>query len=259
MIQFLYYLLFAVAGILVGSCLSPIIVKLQRGSIFDKSRSYCPHCGKELSFMELNNITCFFFLGNRCKRCEKRLPMRYPFTDFLNFVAYLVIFAVIYNTKLNIVYALILCILFSTLIVASYVEIDTRKIPRSVLLFIAALSLLSFCFITADDILWWSKFVSALILTGLFIVLSLFFRGNIGPDDIKLIFLLGLFFDYPVMMFAALIAIIFTILFNLIILIRRKSFRRNQILFTPFLSVALFIAELSYQYIFPLIQSLIYT
>jgi leader peptidase (prepilin peptidase)/N-methyltransferase len=77
----IWYTAAAVFGLMVGSFLNVIIYRIPRGISIVKPRSFCPRCGKRISWYENVPILSFVALGGRCRGCGVPIPARYPLVE----------------------------------------------------------------------------------------------------------------------------------------------------------------------------------
>ena len=64
-------------GIIFGSFLNCTAMRLVRGEDFVRGRSHCPHCGHELTAIELIPVISFVIQGGRCRHCKEKISYRY--------------------------------------------------------------------------------------------------------------------------------------------------------------------------------------
>ena len=83
--DWLYAILSAAFGLVVGSFLNVVIYRLPvKGKFFEKSRSYCPKCGAELKWYHNIPVFSYVFLRGRCALCKEKISPRYPLVELLN-------------------------------------------------------------------------------------------------------------------------------------------------------------------------------
>jgi leader peptidase (prepilin peptidase)/N-methyltransferase len=70
--------LLAAFGLVIGSFLGSVVVRLPKGESVILGRSACPHCGRELTAIELIPVVSWLGQRGRCRTCEGRLSMFYP-------------------------------------------------------------------------------------------------------------------------------------------------------------------------------------
>jgi leader peptidase (prepilin peptidase)/N-methyltransferase len=67
-----------VVGLLVGSFLGTLVLRLPKGLPVVRGRSACPYCGRALGPLELIPIASWLIQRRRCCGCGARLSAFYP-------------------------------------------------------------------------------------------------------------------------------------------------------------------------------------
>jgi len=70
-----------VFGLVVGSFLNVVILRLPQGMSITAPRSRCPKCKKLISWYDNIPVLSWIFLGGRCRHCHKKISSRYPFIE----------------------------------------------------------------------------------------------------------------------------------------------------------------------------------
>lgn len=60
-------------------------------SLFNPKRSFCPHCKKELTFLDLIPILSYIFLRAKCRHCGAKIAPTYCVIELLTVVVLSVI------------------------------------------------------------------------------------------------------------------------------------------------------------------------
>jgi prepilin signal peptidase PulO-like enzyme (type II secretory pathway) len=71
-------LLLLVLGLVVGSFLGVLVLRLPRHEPVILARSACPHCGHELTAAELIPVISWLIQRRRCRTCSVKLSGFYP-------------------------------------------------------------------------------------------------------------------------------------------------------------------------------------
>lgn len=198
------YLIFlcALLGLIMGSALNCLAWRIVSGEKWSGGRSHCPDCGHVLSPADLVPLFSFLFLKGKCRYCGRKISPRYPITEALLAIVF-VSLLLKYDLSLETVQLMILC---SCLFCLSLVDLDTQIIPDRFHV-IAGLARVAFLLITYGangaflSALWYSLW-HGLILGGSVLILSIIMdkvlhKESMGGGDIKLLFILGLYFDLP--------------------------------------------------------------
>ncbi|KEF33844.1 peptidase A24 [Deinococcus sp. RL] len=125
----LLFVVFAgVFGLLVGSFSNVLIHRLPRGENVAFPPSHCPACAHRLAPRDLVPLGSWLSLGGKCRYCRAPIKARYPVVEGLTGVGYATI-AALYPPALYGGATLGLCVLFTLLLVASAIDLDTFTIP----------------------------------------------------------------------------------------------------------------------------------
>src|ERR1700754_3776571 len=73
----------ALVGLLVGSFLATLVLRLPKAEPVVYARSACPRCGRRLGAVELVPVLSWLFLGRRCRVCRGPISPFYPLMEIL--------------------------------------------------------------------------------------------------------------------------------------------------------------------------------
>lgn len=122
-----------VLGLLVGSFSNVLIYRLPRGENVAFPPSHCPGCDHRLAPRDLVPVASWLGLGGRCRYCRSPIKTRYPLVELLTGLGYAVI-AALYPVTTFGAGTLGLFVLFTLLLVASAIDLDTYTIPDALTL-----------------------------------------------------------------------------------------------------------------------------
>jgi len=77
----LFYIFIFFFGLIVGSFLNVVILRLGTGQGIVKKRSHCPRCGHGLAWFELVPLVSFLILRGRCHACHHKISWQYPLVE----------------------------------------------------------------------------------------------------------------------------------------------------------------------------------
>lgn len=193
----LQYILVLVFGVLVGSFLNVLILRLpeKEDVVFDSS--HCPNCGRILQFYELVPIVSWLAQGGRCRGCLKPISKQYPIVEAANGFLWLVMFL-----KLGVSLDTLLCSLVASILLAiSVIDIRTLEIPAELNWAIFGLGLFRALFVDRGN--FEEHFLGLFVLTMPLIVVLVITDGQgFGGGDVKLMGTAGLFLGWQFVLFA---------------------------------------------------------
>ncbi|MGI6072136.1 MAG: prepilin peptidase [Lachnospiraceae bacterium] len=228
-------------GIMMGSFLNCISMRVLSGESVVRGRSHCISCGHKLGALDLIPIFSWLFLKRKCRYCNSKISARYPLSELVSGIAYVLILAK-YDLTWRMLELVVLC---SILLCVTLCDLDEHIIPDR---FIIAGIINRIIFILlSGNILNELKFsiIGAFSVSLPLLVLSLILdkilkKDTMGGGDIKLFFMAGAYFiwyvNVLVLFMSALIGIIFGILL--------KKNEKKQIPFGPAVSVGYFLGML---------------
>lgn len=71
----------ALFGLVIGSFLNVVILRLPVGKFFESSRSRCPACGELIAAYDNLPVLSYLLLLGRCRRCKASISLRYPVVE----------------------------------------------------------------------------------------------------------------------------------------------------------------------------------
>ncbi len=197
-----FIILSLLLGLVMGSALNCLAFRLARGEKWSGGRSRCPSCGSTLGIGDLIPLFSYIFLRGRCRRCGEKISLRYPVSEAVLALLYLLILLK-YDLSLE---TIELIVFASCLFCLSLVDLDIQEIPDRFHIISASARLvfllLSFGF-TGDFLIALGRaLLGGLILGGGVLILSLVMdrllhKESLGGGDIKLLFVLGMYFSLP--------------------------------------------------------------
>ncbi|MBE3579604.1 MAG: prepilin peptidase [Caldanaerobacter subterraneus] len=232
------YILIFLFGTIIGSFLNVIIYRVPRKESIIYPSSYCPRCGHEINGIDLIPILSYILLKGRCRYCGGKISIRYPVVELLTGI----VFVVIYSKFGLDVKAFSYMFLSSVLISASFIDLEHKIIPNSIIIagFIGALifRLLMYSYGFLDYIL------GLLLGGGILLLISFLSGGEMGGGDVKLMALIGFFIGWKLVLLNLLLGVVLGALAGVLLVLFKIKSRKDYIPFAPYLSLGWLISIL---------------
>ncbi|NMB34163.1 MAG: prepilin peptidase [Clostridium sp.] len=249
----LYYFLFGILGLLIGSFLNVCICRIPKGESIITGRSHCTKCNHSLNVLDLFPVVSFLFLGGKCRYCKEKISPRYAIVEFLTALTYVILF---HKYKISIDF-FAAAYLMSILIIVFFIDLEHMIIPDGlviagliggVLLFVY--NIFGFVQIYGDRN-WWNPLLGGLIGFGLLFLIatlaSVVYKTDeaMGGGDIKIFAPIGLFLGWRMTGIALLTSFLFGGIIGIIIIfIKGKESRRTVFPLGPFIVLGTFFTYL---------------
>lgn len=234
--QLIPYIVIVSFGLVIGSFLNVLIIRVPAGESVVTAPSRCMRCGKKLRWYELVPVFSWLFLRGRCGRCKSPISAQYPFVEAATGVLY----AVIYLRYGFSVETLIYCSMTSALLALSVIDFRTFEIPPGFNIFLLLVGIVR----VATDIDGWAQYIIGFFAVSVFLLLVWLLSGGrgVGGGDIKLMAACGLILGWKLIIIAFIAG---CILGSVIHLIRMAVKGEGSVLaLGPYLSAGVFLAAL---------------
>jgi leader peptidase (prepilin peptidase)/N-methyltransferase len=117
-------------GLVIGSFLNVVILRLPLGVSIKTPRSRCPHCQKLIRWHDNIPVISYFLLGGRCRGCKKKISARYPAIELLTGIVSVLIYA-----KFGLTLEWAIFFGFSAALIAlAFIDLDHRILPDAITL-----------------------------------------------------------------------------------------------------------------------------
>jgi len=202
-----------------------------------RPRSHCPQCQHRLLFWQNIPLVSYLILRGRCHFCRQRISIQYPIIEGLTALALLAVFFKFgWQAK---TYALWLMTL--GLITLSGIDWKSRLLPDAMtlgLLWIGLMVNIGGLFTPLDDAVLGA--VTGYIL--LWTVAALFRlvrkKQGLGPGDFKMLAMFGAWAGVMQMLYILVIAVLLSLVINLLLLAFKKISYDQPVPFGPWLGIA---------------------
>ncbi|WCO65173.1 prepilin peptidase [Iamia majanohamensis] len=234
----LLLVLLGLGGLVVGSFLNVVIVRLPDGGSLLRPPSHCPQCEAPIRPADNIPILSYVLLRGRCRSCREPIPLGYPLVEAGNAVLW-----VAAGARFGATWALIpFLLLFSTLLAQSVIDLELYrlldKITFPVLgasaVLVAAVSLVE----GEPDRILYALGGAVGYFVFLFVPALIYPRG-MGLGDVKLALLMGLFLGWinPLLCLYALIAACLLGLVAGVVLFLARGRKSAEFPFGPWLAL----------------------
>lgn len=237
--------LILIFGLLIGSFLNVVILRLKTRESILFTRSHCPHCGKVLKWHQLIPLVSFLIQKGKCTYCKKKISWQYPLVELLTASLFLLIF----NFKLPFLITFYYFLIASFLIVISVYDLKYYLIPDEIIYPAIIIVLLFNLTLHHYTILlsktFWILMLLSLSGAGFFFLIVLISKGKwMGLGDVKLAVFMGLLLGWPSILLALFLSFIIGGFVGLILILFGRKTLKSEIPFGPFLCLGTLITLL---------------
>lgn len=229
---------FFTLGIILGSFSNVLIDRLATGRPISNSRSVCDSCHKQLRWYELIPLVSYVIQGGKCRNCSARIPFRIFFVELLTGLIFAGIYFV-YSSTLSLLFILLMMAAAICLIVIFFTDWQYGIIPDQMLILLGIIGILLVLPLGVGSIV--NHIVSGVVAFVIFFALFwLTHQQGIGFGDVKFALAIGFLLGFPGTLAAIYFGFLTGGLISLIlIIIRKKKFRKDTIAFGPFLVIGI--------------------
>lgn len=252
-----YTILFFIIGLILGSFFNVVGLRLPKGESFIKSRSYCPKCKKKLKWYELIPLISYIIQLGKCRGCKKHISVKYPLIELLTGICFAISY-IVFGLTLNI---LIPLTLISALVIVIVSDTEYMVIPDEIILIASILLVLETLFIKGGQACLSSLFNGVLAFCGMYLIKivgdAVFKKESLGGGDIKLMFMIGLVFNFQTMIVILFLASFMALPYAIAVLLLKKD---PIVPYGPFISltsIALLLLKLNSVSLFDLINYIV--
>ena len=221
---------FAILGLVVGSFLNVLIIRIPKEENIAFPSSHCVKCNEKLKWWHNIPVLSWIFLKGKCSYCNEPISWQYPLVELTT----MFIFIISFIKAQTMTQAIIVSLIFSLLLALSVIDFRFKEVPDSLNLSALTLSI----FATGDII---GGFQNALLFAGAFTLLRFYIsfalkKEAMGEADIMIAGTIGAMLGINLGLFA----IFFSAILALIAFaaVQKKDIEMPYI---PFLAAALFI------------------
>jgi len=220
----------ALLGLIIGSFLNVVAIRLPKGESIVYPPSHCLQCGRRLRAFDLIPVLSYLFLKGKCRYCRARISPAYPVGELVTAGAFaMTAWRVGWTPELAAG-----LLLASVLIAAAHADLRTMLIPDRIVGFGVAAGLIAR--IVSHPLPWWDYALGTALGGGLMLLLAYVSRGGMGGGDIKLYLFVGLMLGFKLTLLSIFAASLFGSLYGVGLMLAGKFRRRMQVPFGPFIA-----------------------
>jgi leader peptidase (prepilin peptidase) / N-methyltransferase len=224
------------AGLLLGSFLNVVILRLPRGESIVSPPSRCPRCKARIRPRDNIPVLSFLLLRGRCRDCRRRIPWRYPLIELTAGVLLWLLAHRATHPALLVPHAAFLL----ALLVVAWIDLDTRTIPDVITIPGVGIGLAVSLFVPPGPV----PAVLGAVAGGasLWLVGAAYERATgvpgMGGGDVKLAAMMGAFLGVWGVFGTIFLASLAGSIFGALLIARGQGSRRTAIPFGTFLAPA---------------------
>ena len=226
---FIYILcVVALFGMCMGSFLNCAAWRIVHEESVLHGRSHCAKCNHPLGFFDLIPLFSYVCLGGKCRYCGQKIAFRYLLAELLSAAVFGSILVGFGFTLM----ALEAAFLAAILLCISFADLEDYLVPDRLIIAGIAGRLV---FVITSGILEHSLWKDLLntVIGGFAVALPLYLlviiadkvmdKETMGGGDIKMIFMIGLYFRWQCSLFIMIVACIFGMIFGIVNNARQKD------------------------------------
>ncbi len=230
MISFFLFL----GGIVLGSFLNTCIHRLPRGESVLTPASHCPHCGQQLTCLDLIPLVGLMLLGGKCRYCQKPISWRYPLVELV--MGLLVVTFYYFLDPGRYFPALVVAALS---VVVTCTDLEHGLIPNAIVLPTLAVGIIYSALFSPYTLV--GSLSGAFLGGGVLLAVALLSCGGMGGGDIKLMAALGAWLGPQLVILTLFLSFLLGGIGSLGLLLLKVKDRRDVIAFAPYIAAAVFI------------------
>jgi leader peptidase (prepilin peptidase)/N-methyltransferase len=238
-------------GLIIGSFLNVVILRLNTGRSIAVGRSKCASCSRVLAWYELIPVFSFLGLRGKCRSCKTQISFQYPLVELVTALVFVIIYTHIvlpqgffWHSYLTILFAAVVA---SLLIVITIYDLRHKIIPDKIVypfIFLSFISLIWKVF-TVPAFSFLGGFSAGLLLAAPFFFLWFFSKGRMmGFGDVKLALGIGWLVGLAGGITVFFLSFWFGAIVGLLLMAASRAHgMKSEIPFAPFMIIALFIVS----------------
>ncbi len=182
-------------GLIIGSFLNVVIVRVPEGRSVVRPRSACPHCGTPIAERDNIPVLSWLLLHGRARCCGGPISARYPLVEAATGAAFGLVAAWVGPSWL----LPAMLFLAAISIPLTLIDLAHRRLPNAIVLPaypVSALLLVLAALVLGEPGRLLRALVCGVVLYGFYFLLMLLKPGGMGFGDVKLAGVLGLYLGF---------------------------------------------------------------
>lgn len=242
-----------ILGTIIGSFINCIVFRINKKETILGS-SYCPKCKHKLGVFDLFPLISFAWLRASCRYCKEKISWQYPAVEILigllfvfiySFTGFDLLSSDFTNIKFfELIFRFILAIF---LMIAFVYDLKYYIIPDRItfsgigVAFVWIITAFFLGYYTEMQVL---SYIFSALGSSFFLFLIWFLSQGkaMGFGDVKLVFLLGLFLGWPLIIPGLFISFFLGALIGLILILFKKKKMKSEVPFGPFLIIGTYMS-----------------
>ncbi len=224
-------LLIFIIGLLIGSFLNVVIVRLPNDQSIIAPPSHCPECGTRLQAWDLVPVFSWLLNRGQCRYCQGAISWQYPVVEVMTA---LIFFALYLKYGLS-AQLLLYFILVALLLVGSVIDLRELIIPNRITypgIIIGLVGALFFPPLTLVESLF-----GLIIPAGFLLLLALLVKKGMGLGDVKFLGMVGTFIGLKATFLALFLGSFLGSIIVLALMAGGRLERKSLIPFGPLISL----------------------
>ncbi len=238
---------FGVIGLVVGSFLNVVILRLEQGMTLG-GRSMCPKCHELIHWYDNIPLLSFIFLRGRCRKCHASIAWQYPAVEFVTGILFAIFGTLTIGVAFpeEIITTVWYLFLIALLMAITVSDIRNMEIPLILLLVgvggvIVAMTLMT----VATGIGWldpvapWRMMFFGGMIAALFFYALVYYSNEtwMGMGDVWLAGIVGAAVGLPALLLLLTLSFFSGAVIGGVLLFLGEKGMKSQIPFAPFLSL----------------------
>jgi leader peptidase (prepilin peptidase)/N-methyltransferase len=252
-------LLSFVAGLAIGSFISAYTYRTPKEKSVKVGRSFCPKCKEKIAWYDNIPLISYLFLKGKCRRCQKKISIRYPLVEFATAFLFVLVTYYFFNCGSGVLggyVASIYCswrdivgvialpfllVVVSVLVSVFVVDFENNLIFDSNVFLLFAVTAVLLIFSPAETL--YTRFLTGFSFASFLLLIHLLTKGKgMGLGDVKLAIPLGMILDWRGSFVWMFLSFVIGAVVGLVLIFLKKAKFGRQIPFGPFLVASFFLA-----------------